>query len=336
MEERIKQRYSKAVLEEARSCYGIHPDQIRLLDGFESFMYEFDRDGKAYILRLSHSLRRTADLICGEVDWINYLAAGGVPVASAVESANGRLVEHIDDGQGGSFLATAFIKARGRHPVKSDWTSDFCLSYGRILGRIHALSKRYNPAEPAWRRPHWDDPVMLEVERFLPASDKGIVERYRTLLDHLGTLPRTDQASYGLIHQDAHAGNLLLADDGTITLFDFDDCVYSWYVNDIAIVLFYAVIGRDDEQAFTRWFLPRFLEGYVSETSLEGYRLREIPHFLKLREIDLYAVIHRSFDVHNLEDPWCTRFMKNRRRRIEDGVAYLDFDFDSLAKGLIG
>lgn len=26
--------------------------------------------------------------------------------------------------------------------------------------------------------------------------------------------------------------------------------------------------------------------------------------FMKLREIDLYTVIHRSFDVNNLDDPW--------------------------------
>jgi hypothetical protein len=52
---------------------------------------------------------------------------------------------------------------------------------------------------------------------------------------------------------------------------------------------------------------------------------------LKLREIDLYAVIHRSFDVDNLDDPWVARYMHNRKQRIEDGVPTIDFDFESLA-----
>jgi Ser/Thr protein kinase RdoA (MazF antagonist) len=331
METRIRRRYNEPILDEAKLRYGIQPDRIRLLDGFESFMYEFERDGRSFILRLSHSLRRGEELICGEVDWLNYLASGGAAVARAVESAGGRLVEHIDDGHGGRFLATAFVKAPGRHPAKADWTGDFCVRYGQILGRIHALSKRYEPARPQWRRLHWDDPLMLDVERFLPPSDTGVLARYHALTEHLGGLSRTDPESYGLIHQDAHAGNFFIADDGTITLFDFDDCVYSWYINDIAIVLFYAIMGKGDERAFTGWFLPRFLEGYLAETSIKIRSIVEIPHFLKLREIDLYAVIHRSFDVENLDDPWCKRFMTDRRRRIEEGIPYLDFDFASLA-----
>jgi Ser/Thr protein kinase RdoA (MazF antagonist) len=336
MEDRIRQRHSKAVLKEAMQRYEIQPGRINLLDGFESFMYEFERDGRSFILRLSHSLRRSEDLICGEVDWINYLASGGATVAPAVESANGALVEHIEDGHGGCFLATAFVKAVGRHPAKSDWTPEFCVSYGRLLGRIHALSKGYEPGDPAWRRLHWDDPTMLEVERFLPPSDGRVVDRYRALIDHLKTLPCDQASSYGLIHQDAHAGNLFIDTSGTITLFDFDDCVYSWYANDIAIVLFYAVIGKGDDRAFAGRFLPAFFEGYLSETALESKWLREIPHFLKLREIDLYAVIHRSFDVTNLDDPWCSRYMDGRKQRIEDGVPYLDFDFESLTRLLEG
>lgn len=67
---------------------------------------------------------------------------------------------------------------------------------------------------------------------------------------------------------------------------------------------------------------------------LDSGWLREIPHFLKLREIDLYAVIHRSFDVENLDDPWCVGYMRGRKERIEAGVPYVDVDFASLAGGL--
>ena len=43
--------------------YGIASDQIRPLDVFESFIYEFERGPFAYILRIGHSLRRTEALI---------------------------------------------------------------------------------------------------------------------------------------------------------------------------------------------------------------------------------------------------------------------------------
>ena len=330
METRIKERYKDAILQEAMGRYGIAPDQIRLLDGFESFMYEFERGAEAYILRIGHSFRRSEDLIQGEVDWINYLAAGGATVARAVRSARGNLVEAIDDGQGQRFLATAFERARGKPPWEVGWTDSLFETYGQLLGRMRALTVHYEPPRPAWRRPQWDDGIMLEVEGYLPASEAVVVEKFWRLMDHLATLPR-DARSYGLIHFDAHGGNLLIDPAGTITLFDFDDCNYSWFANDIAIVLFYILLDRALGPGSTERFLTHFLRGYRRENQLDAAWLGEIPHFLKLREIDLYAIIHRSFDVENLDNPWCARFMRDRKERIENDVPFVDLDFRSLA-----
>src|SRR5512147_1665681 len=98
MEQQIKDHYSDAILQEAMHRYGIAAGQIRPLDAFESFIYEFEREGQAYILRIGHTLRKSEALVLGEVDWINYLAAGGVSVARAVPSDGGRLVEAVEDG----------------------------------------------------------------------------------------------------------------------------------------------------------------------------------------------------------------------------------------------
>jgi Ser/Thr protein kinase RdoA (MazF antagonist) len=333
MEQRIKERYNEAILQEAMQRYGIAEDQIRLLDGFESYMFEFERVSGVYILRLGHSFRRTEALIQAEVDWINYLAVGGASVARAVLSEARNLIEVIDDGRGESFLASAFVRAPGRPPWEAGWSPRLYQTYGQLLGRMHALSKRYVPSNPVWQRPHWDDAIMLDVERHLPASEGLILERFRTLMSYLEAFPR-DHESYGLVHFDAHGGNLFIDDTGTITLFDFDDCSYSWFANDIAIVLFYMIVNREDAPALTQEFMSYFLQGYRRENRLDPAWLKEIPHFLKLREIDLYAIIHRSFDVDNLDDPWCARYMRGRRSRIEDGVPYVDFDFEALAEHL--
>lgn len=329
MEQQIRDRYSTTVLHEAMRRYGIGDGQIRPLDAFESFIYEFECGPDAYILRLSHSLRRSKALIQGEVDWINYLAAGGVSAARAVLSQDGELVESIADGQGGHFLATAFVKAQGQPPWDL-WSPALYRSYGQVLGSMHALAQRYQPAEPAWRRPAWDDDIMEFVERYLPASEAAAKQRYRAVCDHLRTLPR-DAASYGLIHQDAHGSNFFVDQAGAITLFDFDECAYSWYVNDIAIVLFYTVMDADDWPAFTQEFMTHFLQGYGQAHRLDARWLQEIPHFLKAREIELYAVAHRDFDVDNIEDEWMARFMRDRKHRIEHDVPTIDFDFASLS-----
>jgi Ser/Thr protein kinase RdoA (MazF antagonist) len=119
------------------------------LDGFESFIYEFNRPDGDFILRIGHSLRCTPDMIRGEVDWINYLSDGGTTVARAVLSSAGNLVELVDDGQGGQFLCNAFVKARGSIAGKDKINERLFLNYGCLLGRMHALAKTYTlPTRP--------------------------------------------------------------------------------------------------------------------------------------------------------------------------------------------
>ena len=43
MEQEIKDRFTDAILHEARQRYAIAPDAIGLLDSFESIIYEFER-----------------------------------------------------------------------------------------------------------------------------------------------------------------------------------------------------------------------------------------------------------------------------------------------------
>lgn len=327
MEQAIRDRFNQKILTETAVRYGVTPEQIEKIGGFESFMFGFEQDGRPLILRLAHSKRRTANLIQGEVDWINYLAAGGAGVARAVLSANGELVEAIDDGQGGQFLATAFVKAPGGMAFQvKKWDERLFEQYGRLIGRIHCLTKSYQPANPAWRRPSWDDPVM-RIDNWLPADQPIIRQRAEALIDYLQSLPQEPEG-FGLIHQDPHAGNFFVDEDYHITLFDFDDCAYGHFIYDIAMALFYALTNRPDAAEFGPQFFTTFMRGYRQENQLDPKWFAEIPHFLKLREIDLYAVIHRSFDMENLDSsPWVAAFMNGRKEKLENDVPYLAMAF---------
>ena len=329
MDQLIKERYNDTILQEAMRRYGITTDQIHPLDAFESFIYEFERDSHAYILRISHSFRRSESLVLGEVDWINYLAEGGVSVAKAIPSESGKLVEVIEDQWGGAFLVTAFVKARGQAPWDL-WTPKLYKSYGEMIGQIHTLSKSYQPNQAAWKRPDWNNDLFEFVERYLPESESIAKKKYRDICSHVNTLAK-DRESYGLTHQDAHGNNLFVDERGQITLFDFDECAYNWFINDIAVVLFYIVQDAEDWLVFTEEFLSHFLRGYVQACTLDFTWLKEIPNLLKIREIELYAVMHRDFDMNNIDDEWCALFMHNRKSRIENDLPYIDFDFESLS-----
>lgn len=172
MENRIRDRYTKSILEQALECYQIPSGWVQALDGFESYIFEYDSDQGPGILRISHSFRRNPDLIRGELDWINYLDARGVSVARLIASQSRKLVEVIDDEAGGSFLATAFERVDGEPHRGVDWSPELLDNYGRLVGRLHRFSRTYQPKQASWKRPEWDDPLMLEIDQFLPEEDQ--------------------------------------------------------------------------------------------------------------------------------------------------------------------
>ncbi len=331
LEKRITDRFSEGILRESSERYGVRSDQLEKLGGFESYIFKYSLNNAGYILRIAHSLRRSEKLIKAEVDWIRFLASNGVSVADGVLSVNGNLVESVDDGHGGHFLATAFREVKGKPPGVFGWTDELFTDYGALMGQMHRLAKLYTPSHPHIERPLWNSSEMNDdVLINLPVDQPVTRKRYEEIITHLEFLP-TSRDSFGLIHFDAHGGNMLVEESGRINLFDFDDCNMNWFINDLAVVLFYMVTNAKDPEGLCARFLPPFLTGYSRENDLASEWLTEIPIFLRMREIDLYAVIHRSFDVTKL-DGWCKQFMDGRRGKIESAEPYLNMDFSSFAE----
>jgi Ser/Thr protein kinase RdoA (MazF antagonist) len=122
---------------------------------------------------------------------------------------------------------------------------------------------------------------------------------------------------------------------GNLTLFDFDDCTYTWFIDDIALALFYAMPvgqGEAEAQTFARTFLTPFLHAYFKEHVLVLAWFEEIPHFMKARELAVYAALlaHTEGDLSAL-DGWSARFMAGRGERIAARRPCLALDFADVA-----
>jgi len=324
VEREIEMQFSHEVLSEAAQRFGLSTDSLKLLGDFENYVYEGQIDGVSYILRLTHSSHRSTNMVLGELEWINYLAENGVSVAKALHSASGRLAEeiHVDEDY---FVASLFQKAKGRlldRKNPAEPTPEVITEWGRTIGKMHRTTKHFEPSEPRFKRPHWFEDDLMCFEKHLPKEDKHIVNIGYSLLEYAKNLPRS-QDSYGLIHTDVHSGNFFV-DDGKITVFDFDDSSYQWFASDIAIALYYTIwwkcsdCHQRDTDMYAKEFLEHFMVGYNEENRLEEFWLREIPFFLKLRDITLYTVFHKKFDKNNLER--YAKLLDGIRTRIEREV----------------
>src|SRR5262245_51666170 len=112
MEQAIRERFTDTIKAEVMKRFTISEADLKAVGGFESFIFEYPRAAEATILRVSHSLRYEQNLIRAELDFLDYLGKAGANIAAPLPSPSGKLLEVIDDGHGGEFLATAFEKAK--------------------------------------------------------------------------------------------------------------------------------------------------------------------------------------------------------------------------------
>lgn len=329
MEKHIHTLFTEDILAQAAAKYTMDPNSLKKIGGFENYVYGYMQTGREYVLRITHSSHRTKELVQAELDWVEYLAKNQAAVCMPVYSIHGHLVEKIPVSDEHYFLATAFERAPGRHMQAPDASDQLFREWGRTIGRMHRLTKDYLLKTSESKRPAWhEDKIFEHAKEYLPEDHWVVADKLSALTQRLKTLPQ-DRDGYGLIHTDIHAGNFFIH-EGHITVFDFDDCSYQYFISDIAIALFYCLLSPDTPEnklAFANRFLNAFLHGYREENHLDGYWIQLLPDFLKLRELELYVVIYRSCDM-NHPGPWEQNYMQGRKASIEKDVPFLGIPWD--------
>ena len=316
------------ILDTAAEVYGIKKKDLTKLGSFESLVFEFSRGGEDLIMKITHSIHRSLDQVMGEIDWVNHLKANGISVCGVIRSENGNPVEIIESDDS-YFIVYVFEKAPGRHAEPGQWNDELIVKWGGIMGRIHAASLAFTPGNDSHKRIHWYEDDTLNAEKYLPPDQQRVIRKIEEHKSRLRELP-VDNCSYCLIHSDLHNWNFHVH-NGEIHVFDTDDCHYNWLAYDIGIPLYYALrtaeIG-DDNVDYARHFLALFMRGYRKEHDIDPVWIKRIPDLMKLREMDLYIVIHKE-DIADDND-WCRRFMAGRRERIENDVPFIDIDFSEF------
>ncbi len=269
-------------------------------------VYSFIESGKTCYLRLTSSCDRTKEQIEAELDFIFHLHQGGVSVALPVSSVAGRFVEEIAS-TNDLFFACVFEQTEGerfRYDTAESNKEHFRLR-GRTLGQIHALSKTYIPSG-SFRRFAWDtDNLLLDVESFLPKSEKIVWREYDALRERLRERPQSKQ-TYGLIHGDFGETNYR-HQDSQLNIFDFDDCCYHWLVYDLAVTI-YPHGWRKEGLQLLDWLL----EGY-SESIPSNVTLADVTLFCQWRLIYMFLVYARKWGFEHLSQQQAEWFARKRK-----------------------
>ncbi|MBN2147181.1 MAG: phosphotransferase [Anaerolineales bacterium] len=337
--DQIAEICEQVVLDTACRLYGTSGDSLSKFDDYEgcaNLVYQYQRQGQPLVLRISYRPDRSVELIQAELHFVNYLADNGVRLSRPVPSQNGNLIEVIP-AAGIPFIAVSFVKGRGMRMPDNDYRyregvpmQEYFQNWGQVLGQMHHLSKTYQPLNESVRRPEWH---AWEYYRGFPYGEQlpSIQKKYDQLIAELHALPR-DVDSYGLIHNDFNDGNFTVDyDNGDITVFDFDDSCYFWFIYDLACAweggigwVMYRPLA--ERRAFMDRYMEQVLTGYTRHNTLNDAWLARLPLFLRL--IQMQELMHYAQYLDEPDEQLQAR-LRYKIRCIEQGIPFMGF-FDTI------
>jgi Ser/Thr protein kinase RdoA (MazF antagonist) len=172
---------------------------------------------------------------------------------------------------------------------------------GEITARMHEHARQWQ--RPPWfTRFHWDyDAAFGARARWgrwqdgigVGPGEHAVLDRLdRALRDRLAAFGAGPQR-YGLVHADTRLANLLV-DGGRVSVIDFDDSGFSWYLYDVG-----TSVSFFEHQPQVPGLVDSWLSGYRRVTALPPGDEAEIWTFIMFRRLLLVAWIgsHQGADI---------------------------------------
>ena len=285
-----------SVFEQAKRLYSLEDCAFAPVSGHEggrNRIVTVSRNGeKQYVLRISALGDRSEEQYLAEAEFVRYLAENGAPVADVIPSVRGRLVERMK-ADGKAVYVSLFAYAKGMLLADNGYRyregaplSEYFFNTGKALGAIHRLSRAYTPVH---RRPDYFDKYNMEyLDRLIPDEYAELKTAIARRLEAFCALPQ-DKERYGLVHFDFSDGNWHIdMETGAVTVFDFNNCMYCWYLFDLANLWIHneGWTRRETDPgkrfALMQQCFELQLQGYRTETGLPEELLEKLPLFIDM------------------------------------------------------
>jgi Ser/Thr protein kinase RdoA (MazF antagonist) len=277
----------------AAARYGIAPDcRLHEFPLTENWTFRVEAaPADPAVLRIYRPGGRSPAEILSELAWMSAIRQGGDALVPGViaTAAGSQVLELVRDPPLGSCYCVLFTCAPGHEPGEEELAAWFP-RLGEITAGLHRHARSWTP--PSWfRRPRWDLDTTLGGRPHWGPWQAGVTdpaERAQTqrlaevVMSRLRAFG-TGAGRFGLVHADLRLANLLV-DAGNITVIDFEDCGFSWYLYDLACALTFNEGRSDASELIARW-----VEGYRQVAELPAEDEREISTFVMLRRLMLSA-----------------------------------------------
>lgn len=319
------------ILKKALTFHGISEKDIikPLSGGTYNAVYEFRKNKKHFVIRIG-ATEFDIETTNGMIEWLQYLGSNKAAVPKLVRSLQGNYVEYIKKGDR-LYSVDVTEKVEGtiaRTLVRENMDMSWAKTFGQAVGKMHRLGITGTPENVLKVRPHWNQigndfnpPANLSEDEVL------IRNRRAEILNKIQDLPQPPDA-YGLVHGDLHLGNFIVqAQSPSITMLDFDDVSFGWFVMDLVSPITDIVVCHKgtNKDGIINTYLTEAIAGYQLENEISAHNQSRIPLFLSLLEIGFYVRFHKMKALQQ-ENGWVRTFMKGRKERITEGVPFVNIN----------
>ncbi|MFM8351977.1 MAG: phosphotransferase enzyme family protein [Actinomycetales bacterium] len=287
----------------ALPLYGLASDtNLTLLNVSENATFRIDEpDGGRSVLRVHRTDYHTMQAIESELTWITALRDEGiVETPPYIPTLTGQMVGTVwlDSGESRHVARFAFVE--GVEPTEERLVEDF-MQLGAITARLHIHGKSWRQP-PGFTRFTWDFETSLGPDGHWGSWRHGMavgVEEEQVLgrcADRIGARLAAygkGPERFGLVHADMRLANLLV-NGPQVTVIDFDDCGFSWFMYDLGSSLSFI-----EHEPYVPALVDSWVRGYRTVAPLTRAEEMELPTFIMLRRLLLVAWIgsHASTDL---------------------------------------
>jgi Ser/Thr protein kinase RdoA (MazF antagonist) len=265
-----------AVLAEVAQAYPIDtPATCQLLMPGMNDTYLLTARGHHSIIRIYRARWRSPSEIAYELELLAHLTARGVSVSVPLAARDGSLIRPLSVPEGTRYLVL-FTYARG---TPLSWMKEeHCYRAGRLLAAIHAASEDFGSEHGRFRLDlgYLIDAPLAAVRPFLThrSEDWCYLEGFADRLRARAETAVGAGLDWGACHGDfSSTGNFHVAEDHTLTVFDFDLCGPGWRAYDLAPIQ-RAARGYKNSAVW-----DTFLKGYTETRPLAVADLAAVPLF---------------------------------------------------------
>lgn len=240
-----------------------------------------------YILRISHCHWRSQDEIQFELEFLDFLGEHQLPVATPLYTKQNQLFLKIQAPEGERYLslfryATGEVALGDLNPTQS-------YTLGNTLAQIHRESLGFHSpvSRPALDLSYLVDNSLDVIIPFFQHRHQDLdylLEAGNHLKQILQDLPQTNPY-WVICWGDPHSGNVHFTPEDDLTLFDFDQCGYSWRAFDIGKFLQIAI-----RTGINRRVRENFMRGYETVWGLTEAEKTALPGFTQMAHLWSWAI----------------------------------------------